>query len=408
MKRFVACVLLFLLLSFGVSAAEQDGKRFYLEVTRGETEDSFLVNICMEGLTLQDDLSTIHVSLSYPEDQLVCKDWSIGAALRAFSIKQGPQYTTSNPAIFLGVEVGRPVTAEGVIAAFEFEAVEGAEGEAELVLELIEAVHLSSDASFKDEFAVEGATLKLSGAELYEAPACRTDATLHEGLAWTTDALQEGRLVKRCALCGKVLEERVAEKVSSDPVTQGDTVFAPMTEKLPADTTLSVTEEKEEPREDLLARVYEKLGTDRAAYVGAYHLSLMLSGEAFSTQEAGKVSVSAPDGVRDGDTLYAVCVLPDGTVSDAQTAVVSDGRLTLASKADGTLYLFLAEAEEEEPEVSPQAPSEGEDAQDPQTPSESDGDGETTPSPVGLWIGLLALVLCGVGAGIFVFVKKKR
>ncbi len=142
MKRFVLCCLAVVLL-FCTATFAAETPRLFLDV-RSVGEGTYQADICVEGIEQAHRLSAVRVCLSYPADRLSCVEWKKGEALYQASFSMTPQYTHSNPAIFIAMDINRALTLEGVLATFTFEAAEGAEGKCLLDLGVIDAVDLDS------------------------------------------------------------------------------------------------------------------------------------------------------------------------------------------------------------------------------------------------------------------------
>lgn len=409
MKRLFVLFLTFCLLlplPFAVSAAEE--KRFYVQVTR-PSDGGFRADICWTGATEEDNVSAIRFRLSYPEDKLVCKENGVGDALRAFSIRMGPQYPNSNPAGFVGAEINHAVTEAGSLGYFLFEPVEGASGTAELKLELIEAIRLDNS-DCKGIFAVENGVIELDKKTDVFDDLCGQSGIGHVPGAWQTDAEQKDRLVKKCTLCGAICEEKQIGSATTDPVKKEEVTLRPGKNPIPEKAELSILEVDETPSDGLLMEVAGAFDLSEPKFLGALRIELTLDGEEIELSEDATLSVPAPKGAAEGEKVLVVLLNRKGDgVRETYRATVEDGEVKLPARTFGTLYFFAAETDvEETPEVAPDEEPETKPEDPPSGDKEGESAAESEEASPALLVALIALGAVLAASAAVVFVKKKQ
>lgn len=387
MKRILSVFFaLCLLLPFCVWA-EGKTKRFYVQ-TEETGNGTYRADICWEGATQDDGITSFRLQLTYPEEMLVCTSNKIGEALRDFSIRMGPQYAHSNPAIFLGVNVAQPVDNEGVLGTLYFTAAQGAVGEAKLKLEVLE-LYDADGKDAKSKFRTESASLFLGGAS--GEPACEKQPLLHNDLPWQADAENAGVLRQVCPHCKEVVGEKTVQTAGKEPVTDGGVQFSPSGAELPEGTTIR-TEQQQDPLEfGELSQIGEKLETKEPNHVGSLVVELEWEGNSLTLTQEGELTVPAPEGVSDGDTVYVVAVDENGEMQ-THTVVAKDGKLVFSTRVFGTLHFFLGNT----------APDEGTNgAEEEEVPV-------PTTLPAGVWLCLGVGVVSMILALVFVVFKKRN
>lgn len=398
MKRLFALVLALCLALPTFAFAAEEERSFYVDLSLG-ADSLYYANVCWAGVTYADDVSAIRFTFSYPAEKLVCKSWKIGQAMRAFQIKQGPQYTESNPATFVAMSIDRPVTSEGVLASFVLEPIGGATGEAELSLEIREVVRLTDTAEITDAFSARGAKITLGAGE--EKPAalpCDEDASIHADLPFSTDPDQAGVLVRLCPYCHRVLETREVDSPTSDPSPDGEVTFSPGTNQLPPDVSFSADASDETIPEDVLSDVKDVSGEEDLSFIGAMDVSLTWEGDRLTLGEAGSLSIPAPEGIGDGDVVW-VAIASESGERETYRLTCEGGKLTFPVRVFGKVYLLKGEGGEADT-PSPAPEGEGE----PETEESEQPGLELSPA---LW-GLVAVPVFGALAALIIILVKKN
>lgn len=406
MKRLLALCLVFsfvfALLCFGAVSAEEGQKRFYLDV-RQNSDGTYAVDICWEGAELSDDIGALRLSMTYPSEQLVCISRRTGPALRDFSIRVGPQYVTSNPAVFLGVEINRGVTSEGALGSFVFEKAPNATGKAELKLEVLE-LYRRDNSDCRADFAVESNAIVFDAAS--PAPACAEDASIHENLPWNVEG---DRLVRVCGHCGKTVSEKAAQQPTQNPVVSENATFTPGNGKLPQGAEVQVEENAKAPvnmmsPEEKTRAAEEKSGVSPLTLLSVWDVKLYHESEKLSLTEKGALTLKAPEGVGDGEALI-VALFDETALFDVQRVSVKDGNVSFLVGDACTVCFFEGEVSADVPEAET-----GDGTQTPEnTPGETPEEAEENGGlPVLFLVGVSAVLLFAVGAAVFLILKKKR
>ncbi|MBR6529870.1 MAG: hypothetical protein IKT43_00435 [Clostridia bacterium] len=399
MKRIFAFLLVLVFL-LPVAVQAEESRRFYLEVLNTENEGEYRVNVRWDGATLQDEISGFRLSLAYPADLLVCKDFDMGEVMYDFGIRMGPPSVDANPAVFLGVEISHAVTESGVFATFLFEKKEGAAGEAKLTLELAELIRLDhSDA--RADFAVESCVINLDGDENGGLPLCMLTGVGHTLLEWQTDSEDPSRLYKYCSLCGKVVEEKTVENTSKDPLFDGSAVLAPGNNSLPQGAEIDVLPDVKALSEALFSAICQKIGTDKLTYLETIDVSIKLDGEKVNLTEKGTLTVDAPEGLADGESV-CVARTEGETVLEVFALDVQGGKLEIPVSDLGTLQLLRLEESADAPITDVDVPT-------PPAPQKVPAEDAAKADQSTLWIVLgVAGGLCALSAVTVVLLKKKK
>lgn len=398
MKRFLCVLLVFVLCMPSLTAFSMPPKQFYVETTR-QDDGTYCANICFSGAEEADELSAIRLQFSYPEEAFVCKSNRIGAALRQFPIRVGAQYTTSNPVIFVGVQIEKPVTEPGIIGTFILQPKPGAVGELRLDLTLIEALRLDNTPC-EDEYVVRGASITLD--------ADREDPCVENGHSvgpWEPDAHNGGRFFRLCTVCGVECEEKFSDEIVHQDVTQGDVSLSVGDNLLPDDVHLEINEGSELPEEALLGEMVDTGRVNAEDFLGSLSTELIWQGEQLVLHSEGNLTVPAPQGVENGESVYVISVDEYG-VREAHVISVKEGALTFPTRVFGTLYYFKT-TQLPEPENTPIENGPTEPSLSPETqPTEEEKPAVEKGSP---WIFVACgVVLAGAVVTLLILVGRRK
>ena len=388
MKRFAAILLaLFLCIPLMLYASAAGEVRLYVNVLPSEN-GTFLAEIRWEGMTEEDQLSALRFSLAYPSDQVTCQSIGYGEAFRQFGVKMGPQNKEANPLTFVCVKIDGAAVEEGVLASLVFAPKEGEGGTVALNLNLIEAIRLDNS-DCRDIFTVSGAAFSTDSAEAD----CAVTGE-HTPGEWVQAPGEPGVLVRSCVFCKTELERKTAEP-SAEPIRDGEAVLSPDAAGFPTDTALSVEELERELSDEELSESESAFATPGLQALEALEVTLSWNGDRLCLEEGGMLTVPAPEGVADGETVYIMVETVSGE-KQYGTATCRDGKITFPLSVSGTVWI-LREAPGDDP-ADPAAPTPA--PAEPQT-------GDKTLLQEYWWCALLVLVLAA-GVTVFFSCKKKH
>ncbi|MBQ2865759.1 MAG: hypothetical protein IJE90_04495, partial [Clostridia bacterium] len=174
--------------------------------------------------------------------------------------------------------------------------------------------------------------------------ACRCNATETAACTWdegivTTEPThtEPGTVTYTCTVCGGTRSESIPQLVKVDKITAngstGATIAAPTGSSavLDQNTVLNVQEVNSQPAPAVKENIAVITDSDKAEVLATYDISLLLDGAA--VQPGGKVEVTlpAPEGAEEYESLQVVYIADDGTVTPCETRINEDGTITFVT-----------------------------------------------------------------------------
>jgi hypothetical protein len=147
----------------------------------------------------------------------------------------------------------------------------------------------------------------------------------------------EGTTTYTCSVCGGTKSESIPQLVKVDEITAngntGATIAAPTGSSavLDQNTVLNVQEVNSQPAPAVKENIAVVTDSDKAEVLATYDISLLLDGAA--VQPGGKVEVTlpAPEGAEEYESLQVVYIADDGSVTPCETRINEDGTITFVT-----------------------------------------------------------------------------
>lgn len=372
-RRFCVTLLLcaFVLGGFALPTRAAD-KTLGVAVEKGEYH--YIATVFWSGVTEADDIGALQFTVTYPAAQLKALKVERGAVLRSFGISMGPPSRDKNPATFVAVNLSEPVTANGALAVFSLQALPGATGEAAIELSEVKIKTRISDEEISGAFNIQNAGIVFQSAAPDRQPDCQSGAAPHTDFIWEQDPQDEARLLRTCSVCG--YSETKAVAYTDAALLPGEDVSLTPAAALPSETKLiakSISPQIDAATRQDFSRV---LKTERFTVKSAYAVSLDWQGGTLDLDGAKTLSLPAPDGVVDGESVTVLIATHDGSFLVLPT-LCKDGKIQVTTEVLGNFYLLTGAAPtaDDPPGAgdSPTAP-----LPDPDGPGQTPGDGAPT------------------------------